>query len=65
MSTSQFKKGDRVRLIRTEDEFTRLEFGDLGTVLFVDDLGTIHVKWDAGSTLGMVPESGDRIERVD
>jgi hypothetical protein len=26
-----------------------------GTVDFVDDTGTIHVDWDNGSTLGLVP----------
>ena len=32
-----------------------LKPGDRGTVDFVDDMGTIHVTWDNGSTLGMVP----------
>ena len=26
----------------------------MGTVVFVDDIGTIHIKWDCGSTLGIV-----------
>lgn len=30
--------------------------GTKGTVLFVDDIGTIHVKWDNGSTLGLIYE---------
>lgn len=30
--------------------------GTKGTVLFVDDIGTIHVKWDNGSTLGLICE---------
>jgi hypothetical protein len=29
--------------------------GTIGTVEFVDDLNTVHVKWDNGSTLGMIP----------
>ena len=31
-----------------------LKEGALGTVLRVDDIGTIHVSWDCGSSLGVV-----------
>lgn len=59
------ERGDRVRLVRTTDEHTTLKPGDLGTVGMVDSMGTVHVKWDNGSTLGLVPEAGDRWEVVD
>lgn len=36
------------------DPYSDLEPGTFGTVDHVDDLGTVHVKWDNGSTLGMV-----------
>ena len=36
------------------DPYSRLKPGDEGTVFHVDDTGTVHVKWDCGSTLGMV-----------
>ena len=58
------KKGDRVRLIRCTDEYTKLRPGTLGTVSFIDDLGAVHVRWDDGSYLGMVEEAGDRFEKV-
>lgn len=54
--------GDRVRLVRCDDPYTRLQPGELGTVRFIDDTGTVHVAWDSGSHLGMVFEAGDRIE---
>lgn len=54
--------GDRVRLVACTDPYTRLTPGELGTVTFTDDLGTVHVRWDNGSTLGLVPEVGDRWE---
>ena len=47
--------GDRVRLVRCTDTFTRLRPGSLGTVSFVDDMGTVHVRWDGGSSLGLIP----------
>lgn len=47
--------GCRVRLIRTSDQYTSLRCGDEGIVDFVDDMGTVHVKWDNGSSLGLIP----------
>ena len=47
--------GDTVRLVSTTDEFTRLVPGARGRVAFVDDIGTIHVEWEDGSRLGLVP----------
>ena len=47
--------GRRVRLIHTTDEHTKLHYGCLGTINFVDDFGTLHVKWDNGSSLGLIP----------
>ena len=35
----------------------------LGTVQFVDDAGTIHVGWDNGSSLGLVPDE-DQFTKV-
>jgi hypothetical protein len=49
------KVGDRVRLIYTSDVHTRLEKGTEGTVSFIDAFGTVHINWDGGSTLGMIP----------
>ena len=49
-----FKSGTRVMLIRMSDPYTNLRLGDRGTVTLVDDIGTIHVNWDRGSTLGIV-----------
>jgi hypothetical protein len=53
-------KGDRIQLVRLNDEFTLLKPGDRGTVTFVDGLGTVHANWDNGAKLGLVEEGGDR-----
>ena len=45
----------RIELVSTTDPYTSLKPGDKGTVDFVDDLGTIHVTWDNGILLGLVP----------
>ena len=49
-----YTPGARVMLIRMSDPYTNLRLGDRGTVTLVDDIGTIHVNWDCGSTLGVV-----------
>ena len=50
-----FPKGCRVRLVRMNDPYrSDLKAGELGTVVAVDDIGTIHVAWDCGSSLGVV-----------
>ena len=54
MLRKEFPKGTRVKLIQMEDPYTKLKSGDLGTVNHVDDMGTIHVSWDCGSSLGVV-----------
>ena len=59
----RFPEGTRVKLTEMLDEFAP-PIGTLGTVRWVDDIGTIHVKWDNGSTLG-VASGKDSCERVD
>lgn len=60
----EFAPNDRVELVSTNDKHTELQPGDQGTVTFVDDLGTVHIRWDNGSTLGMSARLGDVIRRV-
>lgn len=49
----QYKKGARVKLVEMNDTQAP-PTGTEGTVLWVDDVGTIHVSWDNGSSLGIV-----------
>jgi hypothetical protein len=51
--------GARVRLNRTTDVHSRLRPGDEGTVCFIDDSGTVHVHWDCGSNMGLIPGEDD------
>lgn len=48
--------GRRIRLTKTTDKLTKLLPGAEGTVNLIDDHGTVHVTWDDGSILGLVPE---------
>lgn len=49
----EFPAGTRVALLKMEDAQAPAP-GTLGTVRRVDDLGTIHVCWDKGGSLGVV-----------
>lgn len=51
----RYPVGLRVELVSMNDPYnTRLTPGAKGTVMGVDDIGTIHVRWDCGSCLGVV-----------
>ena len=50
---ARYPKGTRVELVFMDDPYSRLKPGDRGTVEFVDDIATVHVKWDCGSGLGV------------
>ena len=57
-----YPAGTRVKLLEMNDIQTP-PIGTLGTVMYVDDIGTIHIKWDNGSTLGAAyPE--DRVSKI-
>ena len=54
---------------KNQKSYAPVPSGMRGTVTFVDDVGTVHMKWDNGRTLGIVPNvddfrklSGDEIE---
>ena len=48
------KVGDRVECICMDDP-QAVPTGTRGTVYHIDGIGTIHVKWDNGSGLGLIP----------
>ena len=51
----RYPKGTRVELVSMDDPYNRkLTPGCQGTVVSVDSIGTIHVAWDCGSSLGIV-----------
>ena len=54
MLREKYPSGTRVELVHMDDPYTSLTAGDKGTVRFVDDVGTIHISWDCGSSLGAV-----------
>lgn len=54
----KYPEGTRVRLFSMTGE-PQMQDGLTGTVRFVDDIGSIHVDWENGSTLALIPDEDD------
>lgn len=48
-----YPKGTRVKLLKMDDSQAP-PIGTLGTVIGVDDIGSIMVNWDNGSSLNVI-----------
>ena len=48
-----YPAGTRIRLLKMDD-IQAPPAGTEGTVAFIDDAGTIHMRWDTGSSLGLI-----------
>ena len=58
----QYPKGSRIKLVSMDDRYAP-PVGTLGTVTGVDDICSIQVSWDTGSTLSVLDQI-DRIEKI-
>ena len=56
-----YPAGTKVRLKHMVD-IQSIPEGTEGEVMFVDDIGTIHVQWSTGSSLGLLPGTSDSFE---
>lgn len=52
---NEYEPGQRIRLLHMEDPYHPVPDGTEGNVEFVDDAGQIHMKWDNGRTLALIP----------
>tara|TARA_R110002110_G_scaffold215791_2_gene429729 strand:+ start:5818 stop:8112 length:2295 start_codon:yes stop_codon:yes gene_type:complete len=52
------KKGMRIRMLSMADE-NPIDDDLEGTIDRIDDIGTLHVNWDDGRTLGVIPNVDD------
>ena len=57
MLKEEYPRGTRVELDRMgDDEPRQIEPGTKGTVIAVDDMGTVHCNFDNGRSFGICPE---------
>lgn len=54
--------GDRLECVHMEDAWA-VPTGTKGSVDFVDDYGNIHMKWDNGRTLSLIPDV-DKFKKI-
>lgn len=48
--------GTKVQLISMRDEKYPVLPGTIGEVTHIDDAGSVHMKWQNGSSLALIPE---------
>ena len=51
----QYPPGTRLQLEHMDDPYAPVPPGTQGTVAFVDDAGQVHMEWDNGRTLAIIP----------
>ena len=51
-----YPPGTRIMLLRMENDPHPVASGTRGTVKYVDDIGTLHCRFDNGRSLGVVPD---------
>ncbi len=50
-----YPPGTRIELINMYDPYAPVPAGTCGTVQLVDDRGNVHMKWDNGRSLSLIP----------
>lgn len=55
MYKEEYPPGTRIMLLRMGDDPQPVEDNTRGTVIVVDDIGTLHCDFDNGRSLGVVP----------
>ena len=52
----QYPKGTKLQLISMRNEKYPVLPGTVGEVTHIDDAGSIHMRWENGSSLALIPE---------
>lgn len=55
ITKQHYPKGTRIELICMNDPYSPVPDGTKGTVECVDDMGQIHMNWDNGRILALIP----------
>lgn len=58
-----FRAGDRLRMVHCSDPYAPIRPGEKGIIDYIDDVGTLHMMWDSGRTLGVCLKE-DSVEKI-
>lgn len=58
MANEKAKVGDRIKIIKLEDQYDKTYPGRSGTVIYIDSLGQLHGTW---GSLAVIPEIDEYI----
>ena len=61
LKNTKVKPGDRVEIIELCNDEPNYPKGSQGTVLYLDDAKQIHVAWDNGGSIALVPQDTFKI----
>ena len=53
----QYPKGTKLQLLSMRNEKYPVLPGTIGEVTHIDDAGSIHMRWENGSSLALIPKS--------
>lgn len=60
----KYPVGTRIRLLQDMDDSQPIKAGEMGTVDFIDSMGSVHMRWDNGRSLAIIPDV-DKFEIVE
>lgn len=55
----RYPAGTRIRLNHMDDPYAPVPDGTIGEVQYIDDAGNVHMKWDNGRSLSLIPGEDD------
>lgn len=58
-----YRPGDRVQMVECNDPYAPVLPGEKGTIAHIDDVGTLHMRWDGGRTFGVCLEE-DSVRKI-
>lgn len=58
-----YRPGDRIQMMNCKDRYAPILPGERGTIDHIDDMGTLHMRWDSGRTLGVCLEE-DEVRKI-
>lgn len=56
--------GTKIKLLQDMDDIQPIKAGEIGIVEYIDDEGSLHMSWDNGSSLAIIPEI-DKFEVIE